>query len=55
MFLDLGRPMDGGLISTIDLTIEFDLVINFLMLNNKKQFLQLEFIFFFEVCGFCVV
>jgi hypothetical protein len=29
MFLDLGRPMDAALISTIDLMTEFDLVIKF--------------------------
>jgi hypothetical protein len=30
MFLDIGHLMDGGLISTIDLTTEFDLAIKFI-------------------------
>jgi hypothetical protein len=33
--VDLGRPIDGGLISTIDLAIEFDLVMELNLRSNK--------------------
>jgi hypothetical protein len=35
MFLDMGRPIDDGLISTIDLATKFDLVTNFAIFGNK--------------------
>jgi hypothetical protein len=34
-FLDLGHLIDGGLTSTIDLAMKFDLVMEFGMLSNK--------------------
>jgi hypothetical protein len=33
--MDLGRPIDCGLISTIDLVMEFDLVTKFGLHGNK--------------------
>jgi hypothetical protein len=33
--VDLGCPIDGGLISPIDLAMEFDLVTQFGLLANK--------------------
>jgi len=49
MFLDLGHSIDDGLISTIDLTMEFGLF------GNKCRPYMSILIFSFEVCGPCVV
>jgi hypothetical protein len=34
-FMDMGCPIDDGLISTIDLVIEFDLATRFCLHSNK--------------------